>query len=89
VNIIWDERKNDWLKKERGISFDDAAALIMKKSYVDIIAHPKRPGQWLFVIPIRGYTHIVPFVIDRDNNFVLKTVYPSHKFHKKYGKETP
>jgi hypothetical protein len=27
----------------------------------------------------------VPFVIDDDENIVLKTVFPSRKFHKLYG----
>ncbi|MBF8295676.1 MAG: BrnT family toxin [Bacteroidetes bacterium] len=39
----------------------------------------------MFLIPINGYIHVVPFVVDDENNFVLKTVFPSRRFHKKLG----
>jgi uncharacterized DUF497 family protein len=87
VDILWDEQKSERLRKERGISLDQVAALILEKKYVDILKNPKRPGQLMFVIPINGYMHVVPFVVDAGNNFVLKTVYPGRKFHKKYGGE--
>ena len=87
MNIIWDDEKSARLKKERGISFDEVAVLILQKKYVDIVKHPKRPGQRMFLIPINGYIHVVPFVIDRENNLVLKTVFPSRKFHKRHGGE--
>jgi len=89
VNIIWDAEKSDKLKAERGISLEDIAALILEKRYVDIVKHPKRPGQWLFVLPIKSYVHVVPFVIDAAGNFVLKTAFPSRRFHKKYGGMQP
>jgi uncharacterized DUF497 family protein len=89
VDIIWDEQKSGKLKKERGISLDEVAALILAKTYVDVVKHPKRPGQMMFVIPISGYIHVVPFVVDRDGNIVLKTVFPSRTFHKRYGGEKP
>ena len=89
MNIIWDEEKSTRLKKERGISFDEVANLILEKKYVDIMMHPKRAGQRMFLIPINGYIHVVPFVVDDDNNFVLKTIFPSRKFQKKYEGKKP
>lgn len=41
----------------------------------------------IFVIPCKGYTYVVPFVIDTDENIVLKTVFPSRKFQKICGKK--
>jgi len=34
---------------------------------------------------VKNYTHVVPFVIDENSNIILKTIYPSRKFHKIYG----
>jgi uncharacterized DUF497 family protein len=82
MNLVWDEDKSNRLKAERGISLEEVAQMILKKEYVEILKHPKRPGQWLFLVPIGGYTHVVPFVIDSKGNVVLKTVYPSRKFHR-------
>jgi uncharacterized DUF497 family protein len=85
VNIIWDEEKSAKLKAEREISFDEIAVLILQKKYVDVVKHPKRTGQWMFIMPINEYIHIVPFVLDSEGNVVLKTAFPSRKFHKRFG----
>jgi len=84
MNIIWDDDKNAKLKKERKISFDIIAILILEQKYVEIVQHPRRPEQKIFIIPINDYIHAVPFVIDAKNNIVLKTAFPSRKFHKQY-----
>ena len=89
MNIIWNEDKSAKLKAERGISFDEFAVLILDKKYLDVVKHPKRSGQWMFVMPIDGYVHVVPFVLDSDGNVVLKTAFPSRKFHKRLGGKRP
>ena len=68
---------------------EEVAALILQKRYVDIVKHPKRPGQWMFVLPIKGYIHVIPFVVDGDGNLVLKTAFPSRKFQKRYEGKKP
>ena len=88
MNIIWDEDKNAKLKKERGVSFEEVETLILQKKYVAIVKHPKRLHQWIFLIPIHGYIHAVPFVIDDEQNIVLKTVFSSRKFNRPYGEES-
>ena len=85
MNIIWDDEKNIKLKKERKISFEEIALLILEKKYIEIVKHP---GQRVFVLPIKGYIHAVPFVLDDDDNIILKTVFPSRKFDKKYGQKS-
>ncbi len=85
MKIIWDEDKNEVLKQTRGVSFEEIAGIIMEKRYVDIIKNPTRPGQRYFVLRMRDYTWIVPFVVDDDEAVVLKTAFPSRKYHKQYG----
>jgi uncharacterized DUF497 family protein len=85
MNIIWDDDKNSKLKKERQISFEEIESLILAKKYIEILKHPKRPGQRVFILPIKEYIHAVPFLLDKDNNIILKTAFPSRKFHKIYG----
>jgi uncharacterized DUF497 family protein len=87
MNIIWDEEKNSKLKKERQISFEEIERVILAKKYIKILKHPKHPGQRVFIIPIKGYIHAVPFLLDADNNIILKTAFPSRKFHKIYGRK--
>ncbi len=89
MNIVWDEEKSKKLKAERGVSLEEVATLILQQEYFDILKHPKRPGQRVFIVPILGYIHVVPFVMDKDGNIVLKTVFSSRKFQKRYGGKHP
>lgn len=87
MDILWDERKNKKLKDDRGASFEDIAQIILDKKYLAILENPSHPEQMIFVLSYKGYTYVVPFVVDDNDNIVLKTVVPSRKFHKFYGKE--
>jgi len=88
MQIIWDKAKNDKLIAERGISFDTFASLILQEKYSAILKNPSRDGQKIFIIPYRSYTYVVPFVVDENNNLVLKTIFPSRKFHEICKKHT-
>lgn len=85
MNIIWDESKNQNLKLSRGISFEIFADIILNNKYLDILENPAREDQMIFITSYKNYTYVVPFVIDEEENIVLKTVFPSRKFHKLYG----
>jgi hypothetical protein len=39
----------------------------------------------MFIMPIDAYIHVVPFVLDSNGDVVLKTAFPSRKFHKRFG----
>jgi uncharacterized DUF497 family protein len=68
VNIVWDTEKSLKLKRQRGISLEEVAELIVEQEYVEIVEHSKRPNQRIFLVPIRGYIHAVPFVLDEKDN---------------------
>ncbi|MBM4170159.1 MAG: BrnT family toxin [Ignavibacteria bacterium] len=87
MDILWDEAKNKTLKETRDISFEDVAQIILEKKYLTILENPLHPKQRIFVVKYKGYTYVVPFVIDAKKNIVLKTIFPSRKFHKLYGEE--
>ena len=85
MEIIWDSEKNNKLIKERGLSLETFAALILEKNYLAILKNPSREEQKIFIIPWQDYTYVVPFVVDGKQNIVLKTVFPSRKYHKTFG----
>ncbi len=85
MNIIWDKGKNKTLKLDRNLSFEIFADLILDKKYLDILENPSRKNQMIFIVEYKEYIHVVPFIIDDEDNIVLKTVFPSRKFHKIYG----
>lgn len=80
-----DEGKNKTLKLDRNLSFEIFADLILDKKYIDVLENPSRKDQMIFIIEYKEYTYVVPFIIDDEDNIVLKTVFPSRKFHKIYG----
>lgn len=84
--IIWDKHKNILLRKERGISFEEIRRVLLAGKYLDSIENPARPHQMIYIINFRGYTYVVPYVVDNRGHIILKTAYPSRKFHKLYNK---
>lgn len=86
--FTWDNEKNEKLRKERGISFEEIIFHIERGDILDILEHPnpkKHKGQRIFVINVEGYAYIVPF-IDSESEVVLKTIIPSRKATKQYLK---
>ena len=82
----WDKDKNEHLKSERGVSFEDAVEAISQGNVLDTFDHPnqkKYPGQKVYIVEIQGYAYFVPFVEDEEKKF-LKTIYPSREATKKY-----
>lgn len=86
----WDEEKNQGLKDERGIGFEDIVIAIDEGRLLIILDHPKRPNQKIYIVNVEDYAYMVPFVEDKEKHF-LKTIYPSRKMTKKYiiNKEKP
>ncbi len=79
--IEWDENKNQLLKMQRGICFDDILEKIEKKEILTRKKHPnsqKYPDQMIFIFDIDEYIYYVPYVED-DKKVFLKTILPSRK----------
>ena len=82
----WNNEKNQLLKAERNISFEEVVFHIEKKQVLDIVEHPnqeKYKGQKMFIININNYAYLVPF-IESEEEIFLKTIIPSRKATKKY-----
>lgn len=86
MNYNWNEEKNQLLKDERGVCFEDVITEISEDRVLNIIAHPNRqkyPDQKIYIVEILGYVSMVPFV-QNDDEIFLKTIIPSRKMHKIY-----
>lgn len=82
----WNSEKNELLKVERNISFEEIVFHIEKGDEVDVYPHPnqsKYPNQMISVVIVNDYAHLVPYVESKDEIF-LKTIIPSRKATKKY-----
>lgn len=88
--IRYSLEKNEILKKDRDISFEDVILSIEDGNLLDDMEHPnkqKYPNQNIFIvlIEIKNYVYLVPYVEDSDSIF-LKTIIPSRQMNKKYNK---
>jgi len=86
--FTWDAEKNEQLKKERDISFEEVIFYIERGHLLDILEHPnqeKYHGQRIFVVQIGDYAYLVPF-IEEEKEIILKTIIPSRKATRLYIK---
>ncbi|MEW8525273.1 MAG: BrnT family toxin [Candidatus Thiodiazotropha endolucinida] len=84
--FAWNSEKNELLKRERGISFEEVVLNIQLGNEVDIFEHPNQErysGQQISVVVIEGYVYLVPFIENEEEVF-LKTIIPSRKATKQY-----
>ncbi len=84
----WDEAKNEVLKRERDLSFEEVVFWIENDGLLRVEDHHnqhKYPGQKIYIVNIEGYAYLVPFV-EKDGMVFLKTIIPSRKASKKYLK---
>ncbi|MBI5417903.1 BrnT family toxin [Candidatus Poribacteria bacterium] len=82
----WDNAKNEQLKEQRGIGFEQIVMHVERGDMIEIVDHPNRvkyPHQKMLVVNINNYVHLVPFV-QNNNEMFLKTIIPSRKATNKY-----
>jgi uncharacterized DUF497 family protein len=89
MQFDWNPKKNEWLKKNRKISFEEIALLLGEGRVWKVADHPnqkKYQNQKVFLVPIDNYIYFVPFVLDEEMIF-LKTAFPHRKATKYYLQE--
>ncbi|MGI0481348.1 toxin [Geminocystis sp. CENA526] len=85
-NYIWNEEKNEKLKQERGVSFENVIEAIKNNQVLAItetLNKEKYPNQFVIIVLIRDYVYCVPY-IKEDNRIFLKTIFPSRKMKKQF-----
>ena len=92
MRFIWDNNKNELLKKNRSISFEQVLISIENDQIVDVIENPnqkKYKNQIFILVKINNYIYIVPaFISESGKECHLKTIYPSRKYTEKYLRST-
>lgn len=82
----WNPEKNEKLKQERGISFEEIVFHIENGDALEATEHPnqqKYGGQRILSVLIDDYVYLIPLV-EREDEIFLKTIIPSRKATKKY-----
>ena len=85
----WNPGKNEWLKNERNLSFEEVVFHLSQGDVWKVADHPdqqKYPGQKIYFVIIDGYIYLVPHIL-KNNYIFLKTIIPGRKATKVYQKE--
>ncbi|MBU1153780.1 BrnT family toxin [bacterium] len=85
----WNSEKNEWLKEERNISFEQIIFHLLQGDLWKVADHPeqeKYPRQKIYFVLMDNYIYLVPYVKEGEQVF-LKTIIPSRKATKDYQKE--
>jgi uncharacterized DUF497 family protein len=84
--FYWNNEKNEWLKENRGVCFEQVVLLMEREEVLEVLEHPnqeKYPGQRIAIVEINEYAYLVPYVQEGEEIF-LKTIIPSRKATSKY-----
>jgi len=82
----WDNDKNELLKNNRGVCFEQVVILMDREDILETVEHPnqnKYPRQKIATVMIDDYAYLVPYVQKSDEIF-LKTIIPGRKATNKY-----
>ena len=85
----WNPQKNEWLKRERNISFEQIVYHLLQGDVWKTADHPNQknyPGQKMYFVIVENYIYLVPYVSEECYHF-LKTIIPSRKATEIYREE--
>ena len=89
VQYDWDSKKNDFIKANRGISFEAIIVHLGRGDIWKVTDHPDQaryPGQSILFVIVDDYIYMVPLEI-RGDALWLVTIIPSRKATRQYKEE--
>ncbi len=87
MDFKYNHEKNARLCEKRGIGFDEIIQAMLEGNVLGIREHSntqKYPNQKVLYVRILREVFVVPFVIEENGDFFLKTLYPSRKARKAF-----
>jgi len=82
--LTWKPEKNEWLKRERGISFEQIEEAIASGGVKGIAVNRAHSEQIIIAVIVDGYVVAVPATV-QPTVILLRTAYYSRKLNKRYG----
>jgi len=82
----WNGNKNDFLRRVRGVTFEEVVLAIESGDLLDRVKHlnlDKYPAQYIFYVKIEDYVYAVPYVEDVEKIY-YKTIIPDRKATRRY-----
>lgn len=89
MRFEWNPEKNEWLKRERDISFEEIVFHLAEGDVWKTADHPnqtKYPEQRIYFVIVEDYIYLAPYTPGEPTIF-LKTIIPSRKTTRDYHAE--
>ena len=87
-----EHEQNRQLIEQQRVSCETVVSAMEQDALLDVLVHPnqdRHPGQYIHVVAIQAYVHLVPFVIQPNGTRFLKTIIPSRKATREYRRRQP
>ena len=71
----WNPEKNEWLKKERKVSFEDVVFHLSQGDVWKVADHPDQqryPEQKIYFVIIEDYIYLVPHILKKEYIFLFQ-----------------
>lgn len=81
--LTWKPEKNEWLKSERNLSFEEVENAIANGGLVDVLQNARYRNQVILVVEMEEYMIAVPALV-KSRWLFLMTAYPSRALTQKY-----
>lgn len=83
-HLVWKPEKNEWLKKERRLSFEQIEEAIAVGKSKGILINRLHPEQIIIAVSMNGHIVAVPAIV-KPKVIMFRTAYYSRKLNKRYG----
>jgi uncharacterized DUF497 family protein len=87
MRFKYNHEKNALLLAERGVGFDEIIQAIADGNLLDVRSHynqKKYPHQKILYVRLLNEVFAVPFIVEDNGDFFLKTLFPSQKARKAF-----
>lgn len=85
--FLWSEDKNLYLQLTCGIGYERIVVAVGEGKLLAVLEHPNRKkyaNQFIMVLNVEGYGFCAHYVETEDEDYFLKTIFPSRKLAERY-----
>lgn len=82
--IAWKPEKNEWLKKVRGLSFEEIEEAITQGKLKAVLVNRKQTNQIVLAVMLGDYIVAIPATV-QPTLIMLRTAYYSRKLNLRFG----
>ena len=86
TKVRYDNEKAARVLEKHGVVMESVRQEILSGRFdIDEVANQEgHPGQRMFIVIVEGYAHCVPYVVEKDGTYFLKTAFKNRIYQRRY-----